>query len=80
VVVEKDRVRVIINPVFYNFDAVKEVKKEFDQLSRNVVVDESSKITVFMEPKQKASPEELETLGYEFYNHLLNAVKEFRSE
>lgn len=78
--VEGNRVQIFINPKFYDFEAVKLVKEEFEQVSDMVAADEKSMIFVEMQPKQKLKPEELEILGYEFYNHLLNATKEIRGE
>lgn len=74
--VEDGRVKVFINPKFYDFEDVKRVKKEFEQVSNIIIADEKSKFCVVMKPKQELKPEEMDILGYEFYNHLLNAVKE----
>ena len=78
--VEENRVRISVNPLFYDINSIEIVKKEFGQISKIFQI-KSNPITVLeLQPKQKLKPEELEILGYEFYNHLLNAVKETRSE
>jgi hypothetical protein len=74
--VEGNKVQLLINPAFYDFDSVVRVKKEFEQVSQVVAVDNKSVIFVEMKPLKKISPDEMEMLGYEFYNHLLNEVKE----
>jgi len=74
--VNGNRVQLFINPKFYDFESVKKVKEEFEQVCHVVAADEKSRIFVEMQPKKNLKPEEMELLGYEFYNHLLNAVKE----
>lgn len=74
--VEGNKVQLLINPAFYDFDSVVRVKEEFEQVSHVSVTDKKSVIFVEMKPRKKISPEEMEMLGYEFYNHLLNEVKE----
>jgi hypothetical protein len=78
--VEGNKVQLFINPKFYNFEAVKKVKEEFEQVCDVVAADEKSTIFVEMQPKEKVKFEELEILGYEFYNHLLSEVKEMGGE
>ena len=75
--VEKEEVSLSINPNFYNYDCVKRTKKLFLKDFNIVVKKTKDSIEVKLKPKSKKV--NLETLGYEFYNHLLNTLKEMRT-
>lgn len=73
--VKKGKVEVSVNPVFYSKECVLKTKKVFSDFAKVTVKKTGDELVVLLEPKTKANIEEI---GYEFYNHLLNTVKEMR--
>ena len=74
--VEKGKVNVEINPNIYSYDSVLRTSEVFKKICRVKVKKSDGEIFVTLEPKVRGMP--LEILGYEFYNYLLNTVKEMR--
>jgi len=75
--VEGKEVRVEVNPRFYSYEAVLLTKKVLKGVCQVSVRRKEDVILVSLKPKPKMKIN-LETLGYEFYNYLLNNVKEMR--
>lgn len=73
--VEKGKVEVTVNPAFYSKECVLKTKKVFSDFAKVSVKKSGDNILIVLKPKTKVG---LEEIGYEFYNHLLNAVKETR--
>jgi len=78
--VENNMISLKINPAFYDGEIVSTVKNDFKKLSQIFVKKKEDLISVTLIPKEKLSKEEMKIFGYEFYNHLLNAIKELRGE
>lgn len=74
---EGKEVRVEVNPRFYSYEAVLLTKKVLKGVCQVSVRKKEDVILVSLKPKPKIKIN-LETLGYEFYNYLLNNVKEMR--
>jgi len=70
-------VRVEVNPNFYSYDAVLLTKKILANFCLVSIRKRDDVILVNLKPKPKMKIN-LETLGYEFYNYLLNSVKEMK--
>jgi uncharacterized FlgJ-related protein len=75
--IEKREVNVSVNPNFYNYDCVKKTKKLFLEECEVTIRKRKDSIEVKLKPKSKKIDREI--LGYEFYNHLLNTLKEMRT-
>jgi len=75
--VKGKEVRIEINPAFYSYEAVLLTKKILKDVCQVSVRKKEDVILVSLKPKPKMKIN-LETLGYEFYNYLLNSVKEMR--
>lgn len=75
--VEGKEVRVEVNPKFYNYEAVLLTKRILKDVCRVSIRKKGDVILVNLKPKPKMKIN-LETIGYEFYNYLLNNVKEMR--
>jgi hypothetical protein len=74
--VGKGEVSVSINPSFYCYECVKKTKELFSEECKVIIKKRKDLIEVKLKPKSKI---DLEFLGYEFYNHLLNTLKEMRT-
>lgn len=74
--VEKGEVSISVNPNFYSYDCVKKTKKLFMKEYKVWIKKRKDSIEVKLKPKSKKA--NLEILGYEFYNYLLNTLKEMR--
>jgi hypothetical protein len=72
--VEGRKVRVDVNPKFYNYETVLKTANTFDGICKTSVKQFDDCIVVFLQPKSKKT--NIKNLGYEFYNHLLNTTKE----
>jgi len=75
--VEKGKVSISVNPNFYSYDCVKKTKKLFMKECKVWIKKRKDSIEVKLKPKSKKI--DLEILGYEFYNYLLNILKEMRT-
>jgi hypothetical protein len=73
--VRKNKVEVTLNRAFYNYESVLRTKKDFSRFAKVLIKKFDDKIVVVMKPKTKVG---LEKLGYEFYNYLLNMIKEMK--
>lgn len=73
----KKEVSISINPKFYSFDCVKRTKRLFLKDCKVLIKKGRDSIEVRLKPKSEKI--NLEILGYEFYNHLLNTLKEMRT-
>lgn len=78
--VEENKILLRINKSFYDFETVKNVKKQFEQIADVLTVDTKTSILIEIKPTQKLKSEEMEILGYEFFNRLLDTIKEMRNE
>ena len=76
--VEKGRVKVEINPNIYSYDSVVRTSKTLKKACNVKIKKSDEAIFVTIKPRTKGIP--LEVLGYEFYNYLLNTVKEMKVE
>lgn len=73
--VEENKVRIFINQSFYDIESVRRVKKVFEGIGKIITVEGKTITVVDIIPYQKMNTAEMEMIGYEFYNHLLDAVK-----
>lgn len=74
--VEGKSVEVKLNSKIYCYDCALKTKDAFKKLCRVFVKKNDDFIFVALKPKRKIKNTELEILGYEFCNHLLNTMKE----
>jgi len=69
----KNRVTVILDPKFYNSESVNLSVNDFKDCCLTKLKSENDKITVVLSPKSKEI--DINTLGYEFYNYVLNKMR-----
>ena len=74
---ERKEVRIEVNPNFYNMNCVKRTGKLFLGECKVLIKKRMDLIEVRLKPKSDKT--NLEILGYEFYNYLLNTLKEMRT-
>jgi hypothetical protein len=70
-------VEIQINPRIYGLEAVKKTSKIFSKVCRPTIITDLNGTYVFLKPKKGVKLNEI--MGYEFYNHLLNVVKEMKT-
>jgi len=75
--VEKGKVSLRVNPNFYSIECVKRTKKMFLESCKISIKKRKDVIEVILKPKSRSVDTKL--LGYEFYNHLLNVLKEMET-
>jgi TRAP-type mannitol/chloroaromatic compound transport system permease small subunit len=75
VTVKDGKVEVEINKKIYDYKCVLKTKDAFKK-DNNVSIKKGDMIYVTIKPKKKVN---LELLGYEFFNHLLNTLKEMKT-
>lgn len=75
--VVKGEVNISINQNFYSWDCITKTKKLFLKECKVSIKKGQDSVEVKLKPKSKKV--DLEVLGYEFYNYLLNTLKEMRT-
>lgn len=78
--VEENKILLRVNKSFYDFETVENVKKQFEQIADVLTIDTKTDTLIEITPIQKLKSEEMEIIGYEFFNRLLNTIKEMRNE
>lgn len=74
ITVEKDRVVVRVDTRFYPYSSILKTAKKFSD-SCWVLVDGDPENTIIVILKPKTGDISLNEIGYEFYNHLIAAIK-----
>jgi hypothetical protein len=76
VIVDKGRVRLNISPAIYDYFSIIKTREIFPKNLKISVKRDEHMLQVTIQPKVSMSRKELEIIGYEFFNHLLNTTKD----
>ena len=76
--VKRGKVELNFNPKIYCYNCIIQTKKKFNKICRISIKKDSNNIKLVLIPKERNI--NLEILGYEFFNHALNTIKETTPE
>jgi hypothetical protein len=78
---ENKEIKIKINSKIYDYDCILRTRKVFEQFCEIGLKKElNNTVEVTLTPKPSLENSDVKNLGYEFYNLLLNSVKEMITE